>query len=102
MCAAGTTGKDNISYIAILLGLFGASYVANVGGARGGDDFLYFAIFTRTVLCLECGKCWGCSWRGPQVKTTFCILHSLLGMFHAPHVANVGGTRGGDHWQRRL
>ena len=55
----GPQAKTTFLNIAILTtgGLFHASNVANVGGARGGDDFLYYAIFTRTVLCLECGKC---------------------------------------------
>ena len=39
MCAAGSTGKDNILYIAILLGLFRASYVANVGVRVVGTTF---------------------------------------------------------------
>ena len=73
---AGTTGKDDFFNIAILTtgGLFHASNVANVGGARGGDHrqrrLLYIAIFTMTIPCLICGKCWWNIWLGPQAKTT--------------------------------
>ena len=83
-----------------------ASYVGNI--ALGGDHMqrrlLYIAIFTRTISCLICGKCWGNMWLGPQAKTTFLNIAILTtgGLFHASNVANVGGACCGDHRQRRL
>ena len=83
-------------------------YVANVGGTCGWDHRqrrLFWIL--QSWLQEDCSmpQMWqmlGVRVAGTTGKDDFCILQSLLWLFHASYVANVGGTFGWDHRQRQL